>query len=317
MAEQPSERQYAPLLISLNSDDDFKALLPTAKLVYFYLLIQPDLSPCGVWHIKPKKLARVTGLAAEAVQECLDELSAGRYVVFDADEETLWVRTLMRHDKFRWGRVGVQRSAIKACRYAPSDFHALLAEELEHLLPQTHAVNEVLSKEAITVLRGGTPGGTQSVTPSAAADAIAGATPHELSNSGTQELGNSGTRELSNSRNSGPLDPPSAAAALGGSGGVQRQPPPRWAAVKAALPDPARAPFIDAAWEWLDHHPGEPISASLLAVQTCGPAPDFVAKNHARDVLRRLARDGLAKVCAPEDRRKSETWFVLTAGDSV
>ena len=92
-------REYAPVRLSIWSDDDFRALSPGAQHLYFVLMTAPSLTHCGVADWRPARLAALAGgWTVDAVSDAADELSATRYIVVDAETEEVLVRSFIRHD---------------------------------------------------------------------------------------------------------------------------------------------------------------------------------------------------------------------------
>jgi hypothetical protein len=101
-----SVSEYAPVHHAIWNDDDFLALEPEAKLVYFLLFTHRKLSRCGCLDLMPSRWAKATGYDLETLTAALSELSEARFVVIDPATEELVVRTKVKHDKpGRWTQI--------------------------------------------------------------------------------------------------------------------------------------------------------------------------------------------------------------------
>lgn len=91
-------RTYAKILLSSWSDEQWMALPPTTKLVYWFLLSQPKMRSCGVVDLAERRWAPRLGITADDLNGALSELVAGRYIAIDYDTDELAVRTFVKHD---------------------------------------------------------------------------------------------------------------------------------------------------------------------------------------------------------------------------
>ncbi len=90
-------QDFAPLLRSIWSDDDWRALSVDAQHVYLLLLSHPDRNSAGVLPLTRRKWTR---LAADLLPDRLDvalaELDDAGFIVMDEDTEELLVRAYIR-----------------------------------------------------------------------------------------------------------------------------------------------------------------------------------------------------------------------------
>lgn len=92
-------RAEARVFSAIWHDDTFKALNVGEQWLYFTLLSQGDLSPCGVLPDMPSRWAKLAaGTTSKLVAKWRDGLVAERFVVMDQTTDELLIRTLVRHD---------------------------------------------------------------------------------------------------------------------------------------------------------------------------------------------------------------------------
>lgn len=107
-------RTHARIFTSIWQDPDFVALSPAAQRLFVLILSQPKLTNVGVIDYRPSKWARMAdGTTAEDIEDALDELERGLFVVIDYDTEELLVRTFVKNDGMcdRWQMVSSMWSA--------------------------------------------------------------------------------------------------------------------------------------------------------------------------------------------------------------
>lgn len=116
-------------------DDDFRALHPDGKLLYQFLLAQPELRHSGVITVSLRLWARRIGWDAETLLGALKHAREARYVVVDDDTEELLVRTLIRNDEV-WKQPKMLALAIAdAARVESAVLRAEVVTELRRLDP--------------------------------------------------------------------------------------------------------------------------------------------------------------------------------------
>lgn len=92
-------RKYAQILVSIWSDEDFKALDPEYQHMFFVLVSQPRMNLCGVIDFIPSRIAQAShALTIDDVTQRVKWLDSKRYVVHDADTGELLIRSFIRHD---------------------------------------------------------------------------------------------------------------------------------------------------------------------------------------------------------------------------
>lgn len=90
---------YARVVRSIWSDDDFRDLSQRAQWLYFHLLTSPAINYIGVTDWRPTRIAALTSdLTADAVEAAAVELEGNLYIVVDRDSEEALIRSFIRHD---------------------------------------------------------------------------------------------------------------------------------------------------------------------------------------------------------------------------
>ena len=103
-------RSFGRVFASIWADDDFRAVPVDARLMYVFLLSQPDLDHAGVIPLRIRRWSRSLGLSTGEVEKMLSDLDGGRFAVIDWDTEELLVRSLIRRDEV-WRQPNVFKSA--------------------------------------------------------------------------------------------------------------------------------------------------------------------------------------------------------------
>jgi hypothetical protein len=141
-------RAEARILVSIWSDQDFRALSPNAQWAYMFLLSQPDLAHTGVIPLRVRRWAQAAdGMTTSALAEALRRLEAARFIVADRDAEELLVRSFIRRDKV-FKQPQVFRAAADALPLVTSQIlRSALAEEMvrvaeEDMVPSSRAILE-------------------------------------------------------------------------------------------------------------------------------------------------------------------------------
>jgi hypothetical protein len=97
MAAVEVARSYAQITTGIWTDPDFRSRTPNAQRLYLFLVSQPDLSLVGVIHARIGPWSRTAGgLTPDDVTAALAELDACDLIVWDRDEEEVWVRGFIR-----------------------------------------------------------------------------------------------------------------------------------------------------------------------------------------------------------------------------
>lgn len=92
-------RSEARVKTRIWDDADFLRLEPYQKLVYLFLISQPDISHCGVLSLRLRRWAKKLSYTPKRLDEALDGLAKTRFIVVDDDEEELLVRSFIRGDE--------------------------------------------------------------------------------------------------------------------------------------------------------------------------------------------------------------------------
>ena len=92
-------RRYAPVLLSMWRDPDFRTLTVGAQRLYIVLLSDPRRSMVGAVPYTPRAWAATCATTtAEDIDGWLDELTDRRYVIVDTRTDELLIRTVVKHD---------------------------------------------------------------------------------------------------------------------------------------------------------------------------------------------------------------------------
>lgn len=90
-------QDFAPLLRSIWSDDDFRALSVDAQHAYMMLFSHPDRNSAGVLSLTLRKWTRLAAdLSPDRLDMALAELDAQSFIVMDESTEELLVRSFIR-----------------------------------------------------------------------------------------------------------------------------------------------------------------------------------------------------------------------------
>ena len=122
-------RSFGRVFASIWSDDDFRAVPVDSRLMYVFLISQPDLDHAGVIPLRVRRWSRALGVTVTEVEKMLADLNGGLFTVTDADTEELLVRSLIRRDEV-WKQPNVFKSAAASAAAVASTAikQALLAE---------------------------------------------------------------------------------------------------------------------------------------------------------------------------------------------
>jgi hypothetical protein len=90
-------QDFAPLLRSIWSDEDWRALTMDAQHVYLMLLSHPDRNSAGVLSMTLRKWTRLAAdLSPDRLDAALAELDAAGFIVMDEETEEVLVRAFVR-----------------------------------------------------------------------------------------------------------------------------------------------------------------------------------------------------------------------------
>lgn len=131
----PLARSYGRVFPSIWNDEDFRDLTMEARLMYVFLLSQPDLAQSGVIPFRTRRWARLLDTTPADVERLCAELEAAWFVVADIDTEELLVRSLMRNDEV-WKQPNVFKAAASSATGCESArLKAVLLAEAQRLDP--------------------------------------------------------------------------------------------------------------------------------------------------------------------------------------
>ena len=91
-------RTEARIKCAIWSDRAFSELPDQPRLLYLFLLTQPDLALCGVIPYRAARWGAALGWTAEATEDAVGLLAGARFVVADVRQGELLIRSFMRHD---------------------------------------------------------------------------------------------------------------------------------------------------------------------------------------------------------------------------
>lgn len=125
------------MLLSLWSDDDWRALTSQQHDVYAALLTTHDLSWCGVAPLLPQRLVGWSvDLNLRRVQVTLEQLADARFLVIDEAAGEILVRSYVRHDDFL-KQPNVTKAMARALERVRSDqLHRTVVAELGRKLKE-------------------------------------------------------------------------------------------------------------------------------------------------------------------------------------
>jgi hypothetical protein len=92
-------RNFANIVTAIWRDEAFIALRAGAQRMYLLLCTQPDISACGLLHLRTRRWSRLAADTSQHdVEVALKELEVARLVVVDDDTEEVLVRSFTRYD---------------------------------------------------------------------------------------------------------------------------------------------------------------------------------------------------------------------------
>ncbi len=93
-------RDHARVFTRIWGDPDWRKLSGAAQRAYVLVLTDPSLTYCGTTATTVKRWSQQASDTPERLlRKAFEELSDGRFLVFDWDTEEVLVRTYMRSDK--------------------------------------------------------------------------------------------------------------------------------------------------------------------------------------------------------------------------
>ncbi|GLY51320.1 hypothetical protein [Lentzea sp. NBRC 102530] len=144
-------RDHAVHYCSMWEDDtDFLALSDSAKLLYFFLTMQRELTYAGLLPLRLRRwTSKMNAGSVEAVTAALAELDARRFVVVDHDAEEVLVRSLIRRDGI-YKQPQILAAALRAAFAASSAVvRGALAAELRRLPVEVTGPAPAMAAEAL------------------------------------------------------------------------------------------------------------------------------------------------------------------------
>lgn len=125
---------FAPLLRSIWSDDDWRALSMDAQHVYLLLLSHPDRNSAGVLSLTKRKWLRLASdLSMPRLSGALDELDDASFVVVDEETEEVLVRAFIRRATV-YKHIRMMANALRECSEVESNrLRSALGQELARL----------------------------------------------------------------------------------------------------------------------------------------------------------------------------------------
>jgi hypothetical protein len=127
-------QDFAPLLRSIWSDDDWRALTVDAQHLYLLLLSHPDRNSAGVLSLTRRKWSRLAAdLHPDRLDSALNELDAASFIVMDDDTEELLVRAFIRRATV-YKHIRMLRNALREASEVESErLRSALGQELVRL----------------------------------------------------------------------------------------------------------------------------------------------------------------------------------------
>ena len=93
-------REYARIMLSIWSDEDFLALDSGTQRAFLLLISQPELTTCGVQSYAPRRWAKkATDTTPRKIEHQIERLERPRLIILDRDTDELLIRSYVRYDK--------------------------------------------------------------------------------------------------------------------------------------------------------------------------------------------------------------------------
>lgn len=127
-------REHGLIWISIWRDEDFRRLDSRTQWLYFALISQWDMSPCGVQPYQPNRWAQLApDMTPKQIHKAIHDLEKARLLIVDRATDELLVRSHVRHD--RPMRVPNSAKAVVrwAARIESDDLRKALIVELRRL----------------------------------------------------------------------------------------------------------------------------------------------------------------------------------------
>ena len=144
-------QDFAPLLRSIWSDEDWRALTMDAQHVYLMLLSHPDRNSAGVLSMTLRKWTRLAvDLSPDRLDVALAELDAAGFIVVDEDTEEVLVRAFVRRATV-YKHIRMMANALREISEVESErLKSALGQELMRL-PRlaVPATNTKMAEEAV------------------------------------------------------------------------------------------------------------------------------------------------------------------------
>lgn len=130
-------RKHANLHTDIWNDPDFRALTAQAQLLYIQMLSSATLTYAGVADWRPKRIALLSkGRTAREVEDALEELLDGLFLVVDEESEEVFVRSFFKWDGLL-RKPNVTKAMVKAWDKVHSlTLKAVIVHELQRLRSQ-------------------------------------------------------------------------------------------------------------------------------------------------------------------------------------
>lgn len=127
-------QDFAPLLRSIWSDEDWRALPVDAQHVYLLLLSHPDRNSAGVLSLTRRKWTRLAAdLHPDRLDVALDVLDNAGFIVLDDDTEEVLVRAFIRRATV-YKHIRMLSNALREASEVESDrLRSALGQELVRL----------------------------------------------------------------------------------------------------------------------------------------------------------------------------------------
>jgi hypothetical protein len=127
-------QDFAPLLRSIWSDEDWRALSMDAQHVYLLLLSHPDRNSAGVLSLTLRKWTRLArDLSPDRLDAALTELDDAGFVVIDESTEEVLVRAFIRRATV-YKHIRMMANALREASEVESDrLRSALGQELVRL----------------------------------------------------------------------------------------------------------------------------------------------------------------------------------------
>lgn len=143
-------QDFAPLLRSIWSDEDWRALSVDGQHVYLMLLSHPDRNAAGVLSLTVKKWTRLAvDMTGPRLSVALTELDTAGFIVVDDETEEVLVRSFIRRATV-YKHIRMLANALREASEVESPrLRSALAQELGRLPRLSIPENEKMKAEAL------------------------------------------------------------------------------------------------------------------------------------------------------------------------